>query len=243
MDEIVMDKFEDFILFDRLEEQLGFLDACPDKITSALCFHGLPGIGKTSFAKYFAKKHAKCVTYMDVSDWTQFKKHAVYKDWKRELVHIDIDSNYREDKKKYFDRALILDEWGDLSNVAQTWWKLPLQEMQDIKVTHDFKMLVIICLNTSPYKKEEKLNLENQMIPAIRSRCGGGRKVLDRSNATNIIDFCPRSGEEDSVVDAFTDRYPHLSDDDFASTYPDLRAVVAAGEKSNAMYEWKLNNK
>ncbi|HIG27607.1 MAG TPA: hypothetical protein EYQ50_07310 [Verrucomicrobiales bacterium] len=210
--------FDDFILFDRLKKQLSFYDNNPQHIQTALCFHGMPGIGKTSFAKYLAYKHSKCVTYLDVKN----TKHALYKDWHKEVGYTDLETLL--DDTKYFDRAIILDEWGDMKTVQQEWWKVPIQEMIELPHT---KLLIIICLNTSPFTEDKTHSLEKQMIKAIRSRC-----------MPNIIDFCPKSGEEEDVVKSFMERFPDLDEEQFYATYPDIRAVIALGEQSKAMKEW-----
>ena len=56
-----MDKFDDFILFPRLDKELRHLSNHPEEIDAPLIFHGLPGIGKTSFAKYLSEKHASII--------------------------------------------------------------------------------------------------------------------------------------------------------------------------------------
>jgi hypothetical protein len=219
--------FDDFILFDRLKRELNFLEHNPQHINTALCFHGMPGIGKTSFAKHLATKHAKCTTYLDVKD----KKHPIYKDWKRVVGYIDIDADRSNDDIKYFDRAIVLDEWGDMTPKDQEWWKVPIQDMLELRNT-GLNILIIICLNTSPFAEDKKHSLEKQMIKAIRSRC-----------MPNVIDFCPKSGEEEDVVKSFMERYPDLDEEQFYKTYPDIRAVIALGEKSKAMKEWEDKQK
>lgn len=213
--------FDDFILFDRLKRELNFLEHNPQHINTALCFHGMPGIGKTSFAKYLATKHAKSTTYLDVKD----KKHPIYKDWKRIIAHLNVNDD------KYFHSAIVLDEWGDMTPKDQEWWKVPIQDMLELR-NRGLNILIIICLNTSPFPNDKKHSLENQMITAIRSRC-----------MPNVIDFCPKSGEEEDVVKSFMERYPDLDKDQFFDTYPDIRAVIALGEKSKAMKEWEDKQK
>jgi hypothetical protein len=160
------------------------------------------------------------VTYLDV----KVKSHAIYKEWKRAVGYIDIDADI--DGAKYFDRAIVLDEWGDMTAREQEWWKVPIQDMLELKHT-GMKILIIICLNTSPFAEDKKHSLEHQMIKAIRSRC-----------MPNIIDFCPKSGEEEDVVKSFVERFPDLDEEQFYATYPDIRAVIALGEQSKAMKEW-----
>ena len=54
-----------FIFPKQLKAELQFLINNSSKLDGVLCFHGLPGCGKTSFSKYFSNLVAKETLYLD----------------------------------------------------------------------------------------------------------------------------------------------------------------------------------
>ncbi len=218
-----MDKFDDFIFFGELKDELEKFDNEPETITRALCFHGLPGIGKTSFAKYLATKHAKRVLHLDMNDGTEpFVKDGwktTQQGWKKFIGFHSMDEFAVDATEKYFNVALILDEWNDIEFKKQNRWKVAIEEMYELET---FKILIIICLNTNhgEDKESQKHSLNKMLSPAIKSRC-------------DVVEFSPYDGDEKEVIKAFKKRYPYLSERKLKSAYPDLRSIVHMGDRTN----------
>ncbi len=202
-----MDKFDDFILFPRLEKELRHLSDHPEEIDAPLIFHGLPGIGKTSFAKYLSEKHASNHWSFDGSNENK-KQNDMLVHIKNSMMYSALDG----DDNKHFSRAYILDEWHDLSDIKQNQFKITFDE-----ITDRGDSLVILCLNTSP--KHNKETLEKLVTPAIVSRC-------------DVYDFTPLAAEVEDVIEILQDKYPSLSEDWINNTYPDLRKITRRGRKT-----------
>lgn len=211
-------KFNDFVFADELKQELKHFDEHPEEITRALCFHGLPGIGKTSFAKYLAYKHSKNTPfYVDCNAEAQgARKHHLFVDWRRGLGHGGFGGSFEENKNKHFTHAVIFDEWHDLTIKQQHNWKIPFDEMFE-----NHKILIIICLNTSNEHDTEskKQRLNKLMASAIRSRC-------------EKIEFSPMAGHENEIINGFMRLYPKANEDKMCDAYPDLRDMTAIGERS-----------
>jgi len=215
-------KFDDFVFADELKEELKFFDDNPQEITRGLCFHGLPGIGKTSFAKYLAQKHSKNIVYVDCNaQATGSKKHTIFSDWQKVVGHYGGNNIGDDGKEKHFQHAIIFDEWHDLTIKQQHNWKIPFDEMFELTNNTSFRILVILCLNTSNENDtaSKKLRLDKLVASAIRSRC-------------DTIEFSPVAGHENEIINGFLRLYPKANEDKMCDAYPDLRDMTAIGERS-----------
>jgi len=240
MDEF--DDFDDFIFSDALADELEIFDKHPEAVgRGALLFHGTPGTGKTSFAKYLAKKHAHNVRYVDINDdgdefiktgWKSGKGQTIG-GWARWFGNTGLSPHEKDVEEKYFHHALIMDEWNDADRKKQNKWKVAFEQMYDME---SIKILIIICMNTThagdtddtkgkkkltaaEIKERDKEKLENKLSPAIKSRC-------------TVIEFSPYADEEEEILDKFRKRYPKLTERQLERTYPDLRSLVRLGERS-----------
>ena len=239
-----MDKFEDFVFFDELRDELEVFDKHPDAVgEGGLLFHGLPGTGKTSFAKYLAHKHAYRTIHVDMNNTNDpFIKDGWRNGqggWTKWFGKVAMEQFHKDAEKKYFNHALILDEWNDADRKKQNKWKVALEQMYQVET---IKILIIICMNTTHdgdtgdtddtdgKKKQKKLTkaeitdrdknkLENLVSDAIASRC-------------SVIEFSPYDEDMDDILDDFRKRYPKLSEKKMEKAYPDLRSLVRIGERS-----------
>lgn len=233
-----MDKFEDFVFFDELRDELEVFDKHPDAVgEGGLLFHGLPGTGKTSFAKYLAHKHAYRTIHVDMNNTNDpFIKDGWRNGqggWTQWFGRGALEQFEKDAEKKYFNYALILDEWNDADRKKQNKWKVALEQMYQLET---IKILIIICMNTThdgdtgdtdgkdkltkaEIKDRDKNKLENLVSDAIASRC-------------SVIEFSPYAEDKDDILDDFRKRYPKLSEKKMEKAYPDLRSLVRIGERS-----------
>jgi hypothetical protein len=238
-----MDEFDDFIFSDALADELEIFDKHPEAVgRGGLLFHGLPGTGKTSFAKYLAYKHAHNVKYLDINDKDQdfiktgwkTGKSSIVGGWAKWFGTTGYEPHTEGAEEKYFHHALIMDEWNDATPANQNKWKVAFEQMYD---TQNIRILIIICMNTTHAgdtavtndkknkltKKEiddrDKDKLDKKLSPAIKSRC-------------TVIEFSPYADDEEEILDKFRERYPKLTERQLERTYPDLRSLVRLGERS-----------
>jgi len=152
-----MKELNDFILFPRLEKELKYYLDNPTKIDYPLCFYGLPGIGKTSFARYLTSKYSYDVTEYDSSN----DMFSIIPDVEKRMRGGGLCS-FMTDEDKPFNRGIIIDEFHDFSKRRQDKFKKILEKI----TCPPYNSLVVICLNT-----DSKNPIEKRMTPDIQSRC------------------------------------------------------------------------
>jgi len=198
-----MKELNDFILFPRLEKELKYYLENPTEIDYPLCFYGLPGIGKTTFARYLTSKYSYDVTEYDSSN----DMFSIIPDVERRLRGGSL-STFMTDEDKPFNRGIIIDEFHDFTDVRQDKFKKILE-----KITGPYDCMVVICLNT-----DSKNPIEKRMTPAIRSRC-------------DLINFNPSLDDVEPMINQLNEKYPELSRDFLVKTYPDLRKIMRRVER------------
>lgn len=198
---------ENFIFHKELKKELHFITEKADKLGGVLCFHGLPGCGKTSFSQYYAQKIAKEVTYFDANSHLIEKGSAanILKNIK-ETGRVTLsgfmgDAEYNENG--VWDRCFIIDEFHNLSPSRQEAYKVSLE-----RVSKQLNALFILIVNTSKEKP-----LDKTLTPAILSR-------------VHPVNFDIKKQHFDEVSQIIKDRFPVLSDDYINETLPDLRQVM-----------------
>ena len=199
-----MKELNDFILFPRLVKELKYYLENPTKIDYPLCFYGLPGIGKTSFARYLTNKYSYDVVEYDSSN----DMFSIIPDVEKRMRGGTI-CPFMTDEDKPFNRGIIIDEFHDFTEVRQDKFKKILEEI----TCPPYNSLVVICLNT-----DSKNPIEKRMTPAIQSRC-------------DLINFNPSLDDVEPMINQLNEKYPELSLDFLIKTYPDLRKIMRRVER------------
>ena len=199
-----MKELNDFILFPRLEKELKYYLENPTKIDYPLCFYGLPGIGKTTFARYLTDKYSYDVTEYDSSNEIFSIIPHIEK-----MMRIGSLCSFMTDEEKPFIRGIIIDEFHDFSDGRQDKFKKILEKI----TCPPYNSLVVICLNT-----DSKNPIEKRMTPAIQSRC-------------DLINFNPSLDDVEPMINQLNEKYPELSLDFLIKTYPDLRKIMRRVER------------
>jgi len=194
-----MNTFNDFIFHDALEAQLRLLFDNPVKIPGPLCFYGHPGNGKTSFARLLAEKAANATEYFDMN-----ARKANGESFGNILADIRRCGSVRSlyGTGGIWKRAIIIDEWHDLTENQQNACKVPFQEYSE-----DNRTLFILCANT-----DRDNSIDDILTPAIRSRCYS-------------ISFNTPQIKADEVKQKIAERYPEMSASIIDDKFPDMRQI------------------
>lgn len=196
-----MDKF---IFHEELETELQFLISNANKLDGVLCFHGRPGCGKTTFTKFFCNQVAKETMYLDACSHIFDKTSAgnILKTIQDSRVTLSafLDENYNA--KAYWNKAIIIDEFHNLSPSRQDAFKITLEQM-----TKEFNYLFILIVNTSKDKPLAKI-----LTAAILSR-------------VQPICFDIQKHHYEEVTAIIKERFPMLSNEYILETLPDMRQI------------------
>ena len=193
-----------FIFPKQLKAELQFLINNSSKLDGVLCFHGLPGCGKTSFSKYFSNLVAKETLYLDACSHIFDKSSAgnilrIIQD-SRITLSAFLDEDYND--KAYWNKAIVIDEFHNLSPSRQDAFKITLEQM-----SKEFNWLFILIVNTSKDKPLAKI-----LTPAILSR-------------VQPVCFDIHKHHFDEVSQIIKARYPVLTDEYILETLPELRQI------------------
>ena len=203
--------FEDFIFTDRLTKQLKLLVERPDilRVTPILCFHGFPGVGKTSFGKLLMSHLCSDHYYFPMNERSLRDK----------FIEEKIKPIYRTvsvlgNDGKMFPRGIFLDEFHNLTPKDQDKFKVVFDDLISKEDT-----FVILCLNTTGRR-----NLSKCVTQPIYSRF-------------HPINFNVRDDrvELDEIVMKVNNRYPLLSKDQVRCWIPDMRRITREGQISQLM--------
>jgi DNA polymerase III delta prime subunit len=205
------DLFENFIFTDRLTKQLKGLVERPDilRITPILCFHGYPGVGKTSFGKLLMSHLCSDHYYFPMNERSLRDK----------FIEEKIKPIYRTvslfgDDGKVFPRGIFLDEFHNLTPKDQEKFKVVFDDLISKEDT-----FVILCVNTTGRKTISKC-----VTQPIYSRF-------------HPINFNVRKEENeiDEIVMKVNNQYPLLSKNLVRSWVPDMRRITREGLMSELM--------
>lgn len=142
-----------FVFVDRIQTELEIFLQNPELSPAVLCFYGYPGIGKTSFAKYWAGQVASDVVYEPMNEKQNATKGADVISCSVSLIP------FVNSEEKPLSRVTVLDEFHNLAPKQQDSFKVALESLSETE-------RVIICLNTDSSKP-----LKRQLTTPILSRC------------------------------------------------------------------------
>ena len=197
---------DDFIFHKALKAELNFLIENSHKLGGVLCFHGLAGCGKTTFAKYYSHLVSKEVHLYDASSHIFDKGSASnilkqINETGRSLSEFTDGGKYNADA--FWSHCFIIDEWSNLSASRQNAYKVTLE-----RVSKEMNALFILIVNTSKEKP-----LKKTITPAILSRC-------------QTIDFDIKKQHLDEVTELVKERYSMLDEEYIRKTLPDMRQIA-----------------
>ena len=195
---------QNFIFHNELETELQFIIKNAHKLDGVLCFYGLPGCGKTSFSKYFSNQVAKETIYLDACSHIFDKTSAgnILKNIQDSRATLSAFLNEDYNSEAYWNKAIIIDEFHNLSPSRQDAFKITLEKMSKA-----FNYLFILIVNTSKDKP-----LARTLTPAILSR-------------VQPICFDIQKSHYEEVSQIIKTRFPVLSESFIEQTLPDLRQI------------------
>ena len=195
---------QNFIFHNELETELQFLINNSHKLDGVLCFYGRPGCGKTTFSKFFSNLVAKETIYLDACSHIFDKTSAgnILKTIQDSRVTLSAFLNEDYNAKAYWNKAIIIDEFHNLSPSRQDAFKITLE-----KLSIESNYLFILIVNTSKDKPLNKI-----LTPAILSR-------------VQPVCFDIHKHHFDQVTAIIKARFPILSESFIEQTLPDLRQI------------------
>ena len=193
-----------FIFHKQLQNELQFLINNSHKLDGVLCLHGLPGCGKTTFSKFFCNQVAKETIYLDACSHIFDKTSAgnILKTIQDSRTTLSAFLNEDYNENAYWNKAIIIDEFHNLSPSRQDAFKITLE-----KLSKESNYLFILIVNTSKDKPLAKI-----LTAAILSR-------------VQPVCFDIQKLRYEEVTAIIKQRYPILSDEYIMETLPDLRQI------------------
>lgn len=198
--------FDRFVFNERLETELKFFIDNPRALPEVTCLWGYPGIGKTSFAKEYSSHFASNETYHPMNEITgnlteTFKRELPFN---KDTVTLDALMDDGDSPEKVIGHVAILDEFHNLSDSKQDYFKTVFDEMN----SRSDWFRIFLCINTDMKRPTPKSVLSGP----IYSRC-------------HHIDFNTSLREKDAYVDRLSERFPHLKRNEIACWLPDVRRI------------------
>lgn len=195
---------QNFIFHNELETELQFIINNSHKLDGVLCFYGRPGCGKTTFSKFFCNQVAKETMYLDACSHIFDKTSAgnILKTIQDSRVTLSAFLNEDYNAKAYWNKAIIIDEFHNLSPSRQDAFKITLEKM-----SKEFNYLFILIVNTSKDKPLNKI-----LTPAILSR-------------VQPVCFDIQKLHYEEVTAIIKARFPILSESFIEQTLPDMRQI------------------
>lgn len=191
--------FDDFIFPKSLSSKLQWWLNNSTTVVSPICFYGLPGSGKTTFAQFIAEQKSGTNNILNVDmnshkmDGDNLRKEV------KKITDFAITNSFFDSGE--WGKVLILDEFHNLSFKEQDTFKMRFDEWNNLGIQ------IIICLNISNTNSINKV-----LSTAIKSRC----ECINFSYSTDVVD---------EVMPQVIAKYPNLKPEDIRCLLPDLRQI------------------
>ena len=192
--------FSHLYMTDLVADQLIPFIKNPEKLPPVTCLYGLPGCGKTEFAKVFADNFAIIKDHHAMSEYsdTHVRSKAFAKDLKAD-VSTGVLPLFGDEEKK-FHHVTILDEFHDLNKRAQASFKTRFDRIKECD-------RVFIIVNTTVRQR-----VESVLHEAIDSR-------------VHYIDFDMLEKDTDSHVKFLVKKFKNLKAQEIHAWLPDMRRI------------------
>lgn len=195
--------FDNHVFTDELEAKLFRLIDQPEFLPTFTVLYGEPGIGKTTFAKWFAEEHSTNSRYFAINESGLDKN-----------VWEDIASTFRSaafrlqnQEEKAITKLVIIDEFHNASKNAQDRFKTLYDSLE---ATPDNDERIIFIMNTDSRVANKQIH--DLLSPAMYSRMY--RLSFD------VPERCV-----DEIVDKSKRLYPDLSENQIKALLPDHRQL------------------
>ena len=200
--------FDELFFVPRIANELNRYITNPRKIPPIVCLYGLPGIGKTAFAKLFAETFAEHTQYHAMNEHTRDANSKAFKDkllFNRQTLRMSSETHA-------FETATVLDEFHNLSHPMQDVFKVMFDRLIEDDKKERNTDLIILCCNTTNKKKIKKT-----LASAIYSRV---HPVRFECVESEILDHAA------DLAEVFT----NLKAVRIASMLPDIRKIQRENE-------------
>lgn len=203
--------FDEWVFRDSLEKELRVYLKRPEVLPAVTVFHGYPGLGKTSFAKFLAITHTP-------GRWRYFPLNEGF----NAKIFDEIKGATRmalwdHEQNGPIRRIIILDEFHNVHKEGQEKFKTFFDEMTNEYYNSDLRIFVI--LNTTKTKP-----LHRVVSPAIFSRL-------------HSVDFNLPMEEVSQVVEKAAKKYTYLSKERIYAVLPDFRRIKRENDHKRVLSE------
>jgi replication-associated recombination protein RarA len=204
--------FDNHVFTDELETKLLRLIDKPECLPTFTVLYGESGIGKTTFAKWFAKENATYSRYFPINESGLDKK-----------VWADIESTFRnarlplqDEEERTISKLVIIDEFHNAPKNAQDRFKT-LYDSLDSSPDNDERVIFIMNTDSRVANKQ----IHDLLSPAMYSR-------------VYRLSFDVPERLVNEVLEKSKRLYPDLSESEIRATLPDHRQLA----QKQSLAEW-----
>lgn len=193
--------FDDLYFVPRIARQLKQYIENPLELPPVLLLHGYPGLGKTEFAKRFAKHFA---SQMDYRAMNENSRDATKPSFIKKLYFARTTVSLFGLDDKVLEGVTILDEFHNIKKHQQDAYKVRIDDMMRIRPLDR----LIICINTMPRRDNVLAFVSGPIVS--RSHC---------------IDFNVQTSEVAEHAKFLVERFPRLKLREIVQWLPDMRRI------------------